>query len=628
MKNTARTAMLAAILSALLVPALAVDPAKVPDRYKWDLTAIYPSDAAWKQAKQNLEAKSAELEKYKGTLGSSAKQLKAGLDFIFSLKEDISRLGAYAMQKSDLDVGNADALAMRQAMGPMGSDLSGKMAWVDPEILAIPDEKIAAFLKEEPGLAMYKPVLDDILRMKPHTLSPAGEKLLADASLMNDTPESVYTLFSDAEIPRPSVVLSNGETVRLDASAYTNYRGSSNRWDREHVFSAFFGNLDQFRGTFGAMLNGECKKDWFNAKARGYDSCLASALDGPNIPVAVYENLIKNVRKNLPTLHRYLKLRQRMMGLPELRYSDLYASVVKEVDATYTPEQAIDLTLKAVAPLGADYVNTLKNGLNDRWVDLYTYPGKHSGAYSNCAAYGVHPYMLLNFNGTYEDVSTLAHEAGHSMHSFYSNGTQPFATCDYTTFVAEVASTFNENLLNDYMLKHTNDDAMKLFLLGSYVDGLRQTLFRQTQFAEFELKIHKLTEKGEPLTGDRLNEVYKGILEDYYGAKEGITIIDPVCYSEWAYIPYFYYNFYVFTYATSLTASTALSQMVLEGKPGAVENYRKFLTLGDSMPPIDELKIAGVDMTTDAPFDITMKAMNRAMDQMEALLDKMQKEKK
>ncbi len=625
MKNSVRALLLAGIMVALFVQAWAVDPAKVPARYKWDLTVIYPSDAAWKQAKAALETKSDGLEKYKGTLGSSAKQLKAGLDFIFSLQEDLARLGAYAMQKSDLNVGDAGAMEMRQAMGPLGAEISAKMAWVNPEILLIPDEKIAAFLKEEPGLGVYKPVLDDILRMKPHTLTPYGEKLMADASLTSDTPEMIYTLFSDAEIPRASVVLSNGETVKLDAAAYTNYRGSSNRWDREHVFSAFFGNLDQFRGTFGAMLNGECKKDWFNAKARGYKSCLASALDAPNIPAEVYTNLLKNVHKNLPTLYRYLKLRQRMMNLPDLRYSDLYASVVKEVDATYTPEQAMDLVLKALAPLGEDYVSTLKAGYADRWVDLYPYDGKHSGAYSNSAAYGVHPFMLLNFNGTYEDVSTLAHESGHSMHSYYSNKTQPFATCDYTTFVAEVASTFNENLLNHYMLEHTNDDAMKLFLLGSYVDNIRQTLFRQAQFAEFELKIHEMTEKGEPLTGDKLNEVYKGILDDYYGVKQGVTVIDPVCDSEWAYIPHFYYNFYVFTYATSITASTALSQMVIEGKPGAVEHYRKFLTLGDSMPPIDELKVAGVDMTTDAPFDATMKAMNGAMDQMEAILDKMQK---
>ncbi len=627
MSKGIRNILLATAFAALLIPARAVDPAKVPARYKWDLTVIYPNDAAWKQAKEALEAKSAGIEKFKGTLGSSAKQLKAGLDFFFSVQEELSRLGAYASQKSDLNVGDASAMEMRQAMGPLEAEISAKMAWVNPEILLIPDKKIAAFLKEEPGLGIYKPVLDDIIRMKPHTLSPDGEKLMADATLMKDTPEMVYTLFSDAEIPRASVVLSNGETVKLDAAAYTNYRGSSNRWDREHVFSAFFGNLDQFRGTFGAMLNGECKKDWFNAKARGYKSCLASALAKPNIPVEVYANLLKNVHKNLPTLYRYLKLRQRMMNLPDLRYSDLYASVVKEVDATYTPEQAEDLVLKALAPLGDDYVKTLKAGYDDRWVDLYPYDGKHSGAYSNCAAYGVHPFMLLNFNGTYEDVSTLAHESGHSMHSYYSNETQPFPTCDYTIFVAEVASTFNENLLNHYMLEHTSDDAMKLFLLGSYVDNIRQTLFRQAQFAEFELKIHELTEKGEPLTGDRLNEVYKNILDEYYGTKQGITVIDPVCYSEWAYIPHFYYNFYVFTYATSITASTALSQMVIEGKPGAVEHYRKFLTLGNSMPPIEELKVAGVDLTTDAPFDTTIKAMNGAMDQMEAILDRMQKKK-
>jgi len=602
---------------------------KIKDAYKWDLTTLYPSDAAWEEAKVSLEKRFSEMDKYKGKLAESPAELKACLDDYFELSKEFGRLASYASQKSDLDMRNAKAREMRQGLGPMGAEFGARVSWMDPEILQIPKEKIAAFLKKEPGLMKYKPVIDDILRMKAHTLKPDQEKIVAQAGLMASAPESIYGVFSDAEIPRATVTLSNGKKVRLDAQAYTKYRASQNRWDREKVFDAFFGNLNEFRGTLGATLNAEVKKDLFYAKVKNYDGdCLASALDPTNVPASVYTNLIKNVHKNLPTLWRYLKLRKRIMKLDQLRYSDLYAPILKKVDKQYTYEEAKALVLKALKPLGDDYIKILNDGYNSRWVDVYPTPGKHSGAYSNGAAYDVHPFIILNFNGSYDDVSTLAHESGHTMHSYFSNHTQPYATCDYTIFVAEVASTTNENLLIHYVLKHTDDDAVKLSLLGEYVNNLRLTLFRQAQFAEFELKIHQMAEKGQALTGDNLNEVYAGILKKYYGVDKGITEINPVCYSEWAYIPHFYYNFYVYTYATSITASTAIANMIEEGKPGEVQKYRKFLTLGDSRPPVDELKVAGVDMTTDQPFNETMKSMNEAMDQMEEILDRMDAAKK
>lgn len=623
---------LALLLTAtLLLAGLALraeDPAKVPARYKWDLTALYPTDAAWATAKLALEKRADELTPLQGTLGRSAGDLKKALDLVWDLRREMARLASYASQKSDLNANDAKAMEMRQSLSSLGSAVDAKSAWLEPELLAIPTEKLDAFFAAEKGLAPYAPSVKDLVRMQKHILSPKEEKILADAGLLSDAAESVYTVFSDAEIPRATVTLSSGEKVRLDAAAYTQYRAASNPWDREKVFEAFFSNLGQYKGTFGSLLNAQVKKDYFQAKARGYESCLASALDGPNVPVAVYENLIRNVHKNLPHLHRYLKLRQRMMGLDQLRYSDLYTSVVKDIEKSYTADEAMELTLKSLAPLGPDYVETLKKGFfSDRWVDFYPYEGKHSGAYSNGAAYDSHPFILMNYNGTWEDVSTLTHEAGHAMHSYYTNKTQPFASADYTTFVAEVASTFNEALLTDYALKNAKDDATRLFLLGAYVDGIRQTLFRQTQFAEFELEIHRAAERGEALTGEKLDGMYKKIIDTYYGADQGITAINPACYSEWAYIPHFYYNFYVFSYSTSLTASTALSQMVLENRPGAVEKYKKFLSLGNSLPPIDELKIAGVDMTTDEPFDLTMKAMDKAMDEMEAIVARMEKEK-
>jgi oligoendopeptidase F len=603
----------------------ALERGEVPERETWDLSILFPDQAAWEASKQALQNRFSEMDKYQGRLADSAGILLDCLNLNYEIRKEFSVIRTFATQSSDLDVRESKPMAMRQSLNPMVSELNARTAWLDPEILSIPAEKIEAFYKEEPGLEIYRPVIENIQRLKAHTLSPAEEKILADSGLMRGSMSSVYGIFANADIPRATVTLSTGEEIRLDAQAYTFYRGVPNRWDRELVFQAFFGNLMEFESTYGALLNGEVSKNLFYARARNYDSCLASALSGPNIPVAVYKNLIRNVNKNLPTLWRYLNLRKRIMGLGTLRYSDLYASIIKEVDMKYTVDQAADLVLKGVAKLGEDYASVLGNGFRNRWVDWHPTMGKRSGAYSNGSVYDHHPFILMNFTGTYEEVSTLAHEAGHAMHSYFSNKHQPYATAGYTSFVAEVASTCNEHLLMEYMLKNSGDDSVKLFLLGSYLDNIRLTLFRQTQFAEFELAIHELAESGVALTGEKLSEVYAGIIDKYYGVAEGVTEINPVCYIEWAYIPHFYYNFYVYTYATSITASTAISQMILEGRDGAVENYRKFLGLGGSRPPVDELKVAGVDMTTDEPFTITMAAMNKAMDEIEALLAKMGK---
>lgn len=603
--------------------AVAADRSDVPDSEKWNLAELYPDTDAFLMAKGDIEGLVCELEAFKGRLGSSASTLLDCFEKSTAMNLKLSRLFSFAAMNSDLDVSDSKAMELRQSLGPMAADLGARMAWFSPEILTIPEKKLEKFYVEEPKLMTYKPGIDEILRLKKHTLSPEEEKIMADAGLVTGTARDAYGIFSNADIPRATVTLSDGKEVRLDAAAYTFYRAVPDRGDRQKVFKAFFGNLMEYKGLFGTLMNGEVKKNYFRTKARHYDSCLASALAGPNVPVEVYHNLIRNVHKNLPTLWRYLKLRQRIMGLDTLRYSDLYASIVKEVDISYDIAKAKKMVASAVSPLGNEYVKVLGDGMNNRWVDWHPTAGKRSGAYSNGSVSEVHPFILMNFNGTYEDVSTLAHECGHAMHSYYSNKDQHPSNSGYTIFVAEVASTCNEHLLIDYILKNTDDDAVRLFLLGSYIDGIRQTLFRQTQFAEFELKIHEMVEQGMALTGDNLTEVYKQILETYYGVAEGVTEIDPVCFAEWSYIPHFYRNFYVYSYSTSITASTAISQMIIEGREGAVENYRKFLGLGGSIPPVDELKIAGVDMTTDEPFDITMKAMNKALDEMEAIVDRM-----
>ncbi len=605
------------------------DRSKIPDAYRWNLADLYPTDDAWQKSKESFEArlgtagkKNGALKKFRGKLASNPKTLLACLDLSSSLGKEFARLSAYASMASDQDTRDPKYLAMVQAMGQIGSTFGAKAAFIEPELLKMGKEKIRGFLAREPKLKIYRQNIDDVLRRKAHTGTEPEEKIIADAGLMADGPDNIYGIFSNAEFPYPSVTLSDGKTVKLDKAAFTLYRGVPNREDRKKVFGTFFGKLNEFRATFGTQLYAEVKKDMFYARARKYKSSVESALDGSNIPVAVYTSLVNSVNNNLGTFHRYLRLRARMMGLDTLHYYDLYGPLVKHVDIDYTYEDAEKLVLASLAPLGEDYISVARKGFADRWLDVYPSDGKRSGAYSQGAAYDVHPYMLLNFNGKYDDVSTLAHEFGHTMHSYLSNTSQPYPTSQYSIFVAEVASTFNEALLMDYMLKTIKDDDVRLTLLGSYLDNLRGTLFRQTQFAEFELRIHEMAEKGETLTGDVLDKLYMDITKRYYGSDRGVCVVDDEIKAEWAYIPHFYYNFYVFQYATSLTASGALSEEVLAGDKEATKRYLQLLKSGSSDYPIALLKKAGIDMTGPVPFELAMKKMNRVMDEIEKILDR------
>jgi oligoendopeptidase F len=597
----------------------------IPDQYKWKLSDLYSSDAAWKQEKEKLVTELPAIGQYAGKLGSSAQQLLACLDLTTRLNKDFSRLSSYASMSSDQDTRVSQYLGMQQEISQIGSTFAAKAAFIEPEILKIDPAKVQEFLKSEPKLAIYQHYLDDILRRKTHTGTEGEEKIIADAGLMADTPDNIYGIFSNADFPYPEVTLSDGKSVKLNQAGYSLYRASANSEDRKKVFETFFNKLNEYRRTYGTQLNAEVKKDMFYKNARNYSSCLESSLDANNIPTKVYYNLIESVDKNLATFHRYLKLRQRILGVDQLHYYDLYAPLLKDVDLKYTYEESQQQILAALKPLGSEYTDVLKKGFAERWLDVYPTEGKRSGAYSNGSAYDVHPYMLLNFNGKYDDMSTVAHEFGHSMQSYLSNKTQPYATSQYPIFVAEVASTFNEALLIDYVLKETKDDAARLSLLGSYLEGIKGTVFRQTQFAEFELKIHEMAEKGEPLTGDALNKAYDEIVKKYYGHDQKVCIVDDEIQAEWMFIPHFYYNFYVFQYATSFTASAALSEQVLAGDKAATKKYIEFLSAGGSDYPIELLKKAGVDMTTSAPFDLTMKKMNRVMDEMEKILTKMGK---
>jgi len=595
---------------------------EVAPEYTWNTADLYPDAAAWRNAMNQLNDLVPEITAFQGKLASSARDLYACLELRTELSRRFGRLSTYAGLLSDQDTRDSEALAMKQETSQLGVDFSSRLAFIEPEIAALTSARIDQFIAQEEGLETYAFYLRDVLRRKAHKLSAAEEKIVAEAGLMSDAAYSTYSIFSNAELPYPEVKLSDGTTVLVDQAGYSRYRTLPVREDREKVFQAFFTTLGQFRRTFGTQLYANVKRDMFYARARRYENCLSTALDDNAIPVEVYHALIRNINTNLPTFHRYLKLRQRMLGVPQLEYHDLYAPVVKGVELNYAYDEARQLILTALAPLGSDYQKVVEEAFRSRWIDLYPTTGKRSGAYSNGSAYDVHPYILMNYSGQYNDVSTLAHELGHALHSHFSNSSQPYPLADYPIFVAEVASTLNEALLIDHILKTIKDDDIRLSLLMSHLDGIKGTLFRQTQFAEFELAIHEAAERGETLTGDKLTELYRAIFRKYYGADQGICDVDDLYALEWAFIPHFYYNFYVYQYSTAFTASTALSRKILNHEKGAVESYLAFISAGGSDYPIELLKKAGVDMTSTEPFTQAMAAMNRTMDEIEKILDK------
>jgi oligoendopeptidase F len=596
--------------------------AEFPAEHTWRLEDLYASDQAWNESKQKLAAQFSQITKYKGQLTTSASELLACLSFNSEISKELSRLHCYAAMKSDQDTRSSEYLAMKQQMEQSATDYNSNASFIEPEIARMDKDKIDAFIAKEPELRVFKMYLYDILRTKAHKLSEQEERILAEAGLLANAPSSIYGVFSNAEFPYPQVKLSDGTIAKLNKAGYALYRAVPNRSDREAVFQAFWGAVNEFRQTFGVQLYANVRSDMFYAHTRRYRSCLERALDKDNIHIQVYLALIENVHNNLDSFHRYLNLKKRMLGVDSLKYSDVYAPVVKDVDLQYSFEQAKQLVLDSVRPLGRDYCDVVRQAFDNRWIDVYPSPGKCAGAYSNGDAYDVHPYVLLNYNGQYDDVSTLAHELGHAVHSYYSNKNQPYPTADYSTFVAEVASTFNEALLINRMLSDIKDDDARLSLLMNYLEGIRQTLFRQAQFAEFELRIHEMAERGQPLTGDALSKVYGDILNRYYGQDKGVCNIDQLYTVEWAYVPHFYYNFYVYQYSTSFTASTALAEKVLGKEEHAVEKYIEFLSSGGSDYPINLLSKAGVDMITREPFDKTMAAMNRTIDEIEMILRK------
>ncbi len=607
------------LLALALVPLGASAAPRPTDR--WNLEDLFPTAQKYDEARAAFSRRLGELERHRGRLGRSAEALSAGLDLYFGLRRELHRLQTYAMLRADEDTRAAPHQARKQESEQLAADHEAKSAWLAPELLALPAGTLTRF-GAAPQLAQYRHFLADLERQRAHTLPAAEEKLLAEIGPIAGAPTSIYGILSNADLPVPTVTLSDGKRVRLDQPAYTMWRAATSRADRAIVFREFWRSFRAFENTFGTVLDAQVRKDVILARARRYPNALAAALDGANVPEAVYRTLVAEANRALPTLHRALALRARLLGVKDLGYHDAYTALVPGTPRRYTIDEAEAIVVAAVAPLGPAYAAAVKQGFSGRWMDVYPQPGKRSGAYCEGAAYDVHPYVLMNWNGDHESLTVLAHEWGHAIHSHLANRTQPFPNADYATFTAEVASTFNEALLFDHLYRRATRDDERLFLLGTLLESLRSTFFRQAMFAEFELRIHELAEGGTALTGERLSAEYLALLRRYMGHEKGVMRIDDAYGVEWAYVHHFYMGFYVFQYATSLAAASLLSAEVLAGKPGAADRYLGLLSAGGSDYAYDMLKRAGVDLATPAPYRALEARMRWALEEIEKLAAK------
>lgn len=604
-----------AIATALSTPAMAQADNQLD---RWDLTSLYQDDAAFDADAGKLTAQLQQLATCKGQLGASPARLKSCLDLYAEARKRVNRLSTYASQYYDQDTGDSKGNQLSQRAALLGNGFTQATTFIQPEILALGGKRIDALLAKDKGLQLYRFQLTTMLRNAPHTLDGAGEQLVSQFGLATGSAASVYRTLANAEVPWPTVRLSTGKEVRLDQAAYTKYRGDDNRADRKLVFDAFFGKWKEYERTFGETLYGQLKTDAAYAKVRRYANSQEAALDADHLPPAVYQTLIAQTNANLPTLHRYFKLRARMLGVTDLAYYDVYAPLLKS-ERTFPLAEGKQMMLASAAPLGADYVKALTAAASARWMDVYPRPRKAAGAYMNGDAYDVHPFVLLNYTDNYEAVSTLTHEWGHAMHSVLANKAQPSIYAPYSIFVAEIASTTNEALLLDHQLKVAKDDDERLLYLGAALEGLRGTFFRQAMFAEFEAAIHGKVDQGESLTGEQMTAIYADILQRYHGVAQGVMKIDPAYALEWAYVPHFYHGFYVFQYATSIAAAQAFSQRIVSKEPGALQAYLKMLGAGGSSDPYELVKAAGVDLATPQPYQALVARMNAIMDQIEAI---------
>lgn len=588
-----------------------VDPANT-----WAITDLYPSDQAWREACENVRGLVRDLAAHRGRLGESAATLLAFLRLQDEIDLQGDRMISYAFRKSDEDTRNPVYQEMSAQAQNFLVELSQALSFQTPELLAIEDATLESFYAQEPALAHYRLMLKRIRSKKDHTLSPDCEALLASAERMGQAPDDIFSLLNDADMTYPDATDSKGETHPVTHGNYVALLQSADRTLRQSAFQSLYSVYGQFRNTCAAILGAQMKQLQFFADARRYPSALHAALAETEVDPQIYHNLIQTVHDNLDAMHRYVRLRKKLLGVDKLHYYDLYTPIVADEDASIPFEQAKDMAREALKPLGEDYLKILNEGFDNRWIDVYENQGKRSGAYS-AGVYGVHPYVLLNYTDTLDDVFTLVHEMGHALHSYLSNHTQSVTYAGYKIFVAEVASTCNEALLMQHLLSKTTEPKCRAYLINHFLEQFRGTLYRQTMFAEFELWCSEQTRKGQPLTAESLNEKYAELNRLYYG--EDIEP-DPEIALEWARIPHFYYNFYVYQYATGFTSAIALSQRILkEGRP-AVEDYLRFLSGGCSADPVSLLKGAGVDISSPAPIVDALKLFDTLIGEMEQLM--------
>jgi len=589
---------------------------EIEEQYRWNLADIYPNTDAWEKDFSYVEENIDVLKQYKGKL-SKGKNLEKCLMESEELERKLDKLYVSAHLLKDQDTKNSTSQALANRIASLNQKFYQERAFLWPEIQEIPSRKLEQLVAKSDHLKNYEHAFDDMVRQKEHILSEREEELLSMAGNMGREFGNIREALTQADIIFPEVKDEDGDMIELSYGRYYSLLLSSDPEVRRGAFKGMYGTYDKIKNTSAATYRGSVKKDIFYAQARGYDSCIEMALDGDNVPVEVYDNLIATVHDYIEPLQRYMELRKKIMDVDELHLYDTSVPITAESEVKYTYEEAVDMIIEALAVMGPEYQENAKRALNSRWVDVYETRNKRSGAYS-WGTYDTHPYMLMNYNGTRNDVFTLIHELGHSLHSYYTNSTQPYATANYSLFVAEVASTFNEALLMDYMLKTLKDKNEKLSLLDQWADNLQGTLYTQVLFAEFEREAHSLAEQGVPLTVETLNETYMNILKSYY---EGVLEIDPEYALTWSRIPHFYRQFYVYKYATSICASTALSKKVLEGEEGTLDSYMNFLKSGSSDYPIELLKVAGVDMSTPEPIANTLELFNDIVTQMEELVE-------
>ncbi len=591
---------------------------KIDDKYKWNLTDIYPTDKDWENSFKNLESKTAELGKFVGTLDKSAESLLACLKYDEAIGIDLDRLHLYAMLAKDIDLTNDKYQGMYDRLMILASKLSAASSFIKPEILEIPEEKLNLFIKENDELSVYRHLIDDLLRTKAFTLSAEQEKIMANVSPSLQVASSVFGLLTNADLKFPTIKDENGNEIEITHGRYGSAMYSLDREYRKRFYKNYYTPFAEYKNTLGALFSGNIQSNYFVAQTRNYSSSREAALDANNIPISVYDNLVNTVSENLAPLHRWAALKKKILKLETFHAYDAYVTLFPSVKKKYSYEEGMQIVLNSINPLGEKYISDVKYAFENRWIDVFETKAKRSGAYSSGTTFGVHPYVLLNWTDELNDIFTLTHEMGHNMHSFYTGESQPYPYANYSIFVAEVASTVNEALLLDYLIQKSENKDERLSLIEKHITNIVTTFYRQTLFAKFEQIVHEKNQNGEALTPDVLSKIYGELHLKFWGSE--MTLDEEETYT-WARVPHFYYNFYVYQYATSFAAAETLSKKIKLDGNEAVPKYLAFLHAGSSDYPIEVLKKAGIDMTTSEPIIAITEKMTELLDLLESLLD-------